>query len=89
MRSLFLLSAALFTAACGADNVAACEKWVADVSCGDFDAGEFVDCAIYENLNCDISGYFDCLTTEGTCDEATGTYDSTGWGDCATLAVCV
>ena len=90
---LVVLVAGLIFVGCGddddaADNVGACEDWVAAMECGDFDITQYIDCAIYEETACDISDYFDCLTDNTTCDEATGMLDMTGWGECVSKAQC-
>ena len=90
-RTLFAAAAFLSLVACkdaGQANVDSCETWVADVSCGETDFSGLVDCTIYEETDCDISGYFDCLTSNGSCDDATGVYDSSGWTTCASEATC-
>lgn len=80
---------ALSLLGCGAaDNVGACEDWVAAMQCGEYDYSTVVDCTIYEETTCDISDYFDCLTENTTCDEATGIPDTTGWTSCYDLASC-
>src|SRR5687768_17084091 len=61
------------------DAVAACEDWVASVKCGMNDVGMFVDCNAYKDTACDISEYFDCMTTNTKCDEANGVLDTSGW----------
>ncbi len=71
-----------------ADNVASCESWLDAVSCGEYDFSTAVDCSIYEDVECDISDYFDCLTDNTTCDEATGIPDTSGWTSCTDLATC-
>jgi hypothetical protein len=71
-----------------ADNVGACEDWLAAMDCGTTDFSSLVDCNAYANTTCDISDYFQCLTDGTTCDEATGVVDMTGWADCADLASC-
>ena len=68
------------------DNTAACNDWLAAVSCGEFDFTGVVDCSIYANLACDVADYFNCLTNNTTCDEVTGIPDTTGWTQCASLA---
>lgn len=70
------------------DNVEACESWLEATSCGTTDFGLFIDCSIYEDTECDISAYFDCLTDNTTCDEATGVADVTAWSMCASKAQC-
>jgi len=96
MKKLALLLSCLFvfgglavlTSCDSADNVASCEAWVDSVSCGTTDFSTLVNCSVYEETTCDISDYFTCLTDNGTCDEATGVYDSSGWAQCASQATC-
>ena len=68
------------------DNVAACERWVDTVSCGDFDFSMLVDCDLYEDTVCDISDYFDCLSDNTECND--GVPDTQGWQNCAEEAEC-
>ena len=78
---------ALGLAACGGtDNVAACNDWLEASSCGETDFSQFVNCSAYENTSCDISDYFDCLTTNTTCTD--GVADTSGWSACAAEATC-
>jgi len=72
----------------GPDNVASCNEWLESASCGDFDFSASVDCSVYENTDCDISEYFECLTANTSCDEGTGVPDVSGWGQCAAKATC-
>ncbi len=72
----------------GAQNVAACEEWLASMSCGDTDYSTLVSCDAYEEITCDVSDYFDCLTENTTCDEDLGVADLTGWTVCTDYAVC-
>jgi hypothetical protein len=72
----------------GPDNVQACEDWIDTVSCGDTDFHQYVNCDIYGDTDCDIADYFDCLTDNTTCDETTGTADTSNWSTCATKATC-
>lgn len=88
MRNLLLASLALALSACGYDNVGACEDWVASMECGDYDYSSVVDCSVYEDYNCDVADYFDCLTDNTTCDDATGVADMSGWTECTSLAAC-
>lgn len=56
-------------------NIDACNAWLDASECGDFDFSTVIDCNVYDNdayKKCDISGYFDCLATNTTCDEALG-----------------
>jgi hypothetical protein len=87
MRFLPLLAFAL--AACGKpDNVGACEDWLDAVECGDYDYSTVVDCSTYEDYDCDVSAYFDCLTDNTVCDESTGVPDTSGWTACASELEC-
>lgn len=91
MRKTLVILSALALAACGntgKKNVEACEDWLAATTCGDYDFSTSVSCSVYEDYDCDVADYFDCLTDNTTCDESTGIPDVTGWADCATLASC-
>lgn len=70
----------------GAANVTACEEFLDEVSCGDFDFNTVVDCSIYKQTTCDISDYFDCLSDELTCTD--GVADTSGWASCVDEAEC-
>lgn len=90
-RSLLLALAALCTlAACGADNVSACNRWKDAVKCGtNTTAIDSISCSAYANTTCDISAYFDCLSTAYVC--VNGSYDTSKLGNasaCASKAVC-
>lgn len=69
-------------------NVAACETWLEAMTCGDYDYSTVVDCHVYDDYGCDVSDYFNCLTENTVCDEATGVADTTDWTECAYLADC-
>jgi hypothetical protein len=76
---------------CGSpvDNVAACEDFVKKVKCGSIDITNQVDCSTYGATTCDISEYFNCLSTKYVCSN--GMYDTTklaSAGECAAKAVC-
>lgn len=86
MRALLLVPFAVLAACGGTDNVGACEDYVASVSCGDYDASEFVDCSVYEATTCDISDYFNCLADAGTCTD--DVYDAGDVSSCTALATC-
>ncbi len=89
--ALFALAGLLcvgLTACPSVDNVAACDEWLASLQCGDYDFSGVVDCTVYSETACDISGYFDCLTDATDCDEDLGIVDTTGWADCAEEATC-
>jgi hypothetical protein len=85
-----LVSVALCLAApactTGFDNVGACRAWLDEARCGAFDFAELVDCSDYEEVDCDISGWFDCLAENTVCEA--GTPDTSGWRQCASLATC-
>ena len=84
-----LASVALLTACSpGKANVAACEDWLAAMDCGDTDFSTLVSCDVYENTECDISQYFDCLAEETTCDDDLGVADTSGWLNCLEQAEC-
>ncbi len=91
MKKIMSTVASMFAvgllAGCGGhDNVAACEEWVKSVSCGNVDVSTMVQCKTYENTTCDISPYFDCLSTNTKCSN--GQLDSSGWMQCASKATC-
>ena len=74
-------------AGCGGyDNVASCEAWVEKMTCGNTDFSTLVVCSNYNEIDCDVSEYFDCLTENFSCDM--GVADTAGWVACAALAVC-
>lgn len=74
----------------GANNVAACKKFVTAVKCGSVDISTTFSCDSYANTTCDISAYFDCATSHYTCTN--GMYDqaklSSFTADCTSKAVC-
>jgi hypothetical protein len=70
----------------GTGNVAACNNFVDSVMCGTVDAGTYINCSQYEAHPCDISGYFNCLSSHTTCTN--GVLDTSGWAQCATQAQC-
>ncbi len=85
----------LVVAGCGGggssstDNVAACKAFLTKVKCGTVDISSQVDCDAYANTACDISDYFDCLSTKYVCVD--GSYDETKLAtlsDCASKATC-
>ncbi len=93
----FILSLAALTvvstlSACGgADNVGACNRWKTAVACGSTSnaAISAINCEAYSATTCDISAYFDCLSTAYVCKD--GQYDSTKLANastCASKAVC-
>ena len=71
------------------DNVGACNNWKSAVSCdgADTSALDALDCSTYENVACDISAYFDCLSDNTKCNG--GQLDLSGWSSCANLAMCM
>jgi len=86
MRAITMLAFGFLAACGGADNVGACEDWIASLDCGDYDPGSVITCSVYEDYPCDISDYFNCLTEKGTCTD--GVYDASGWAECTDLAQC-
>ena len=75
----------------GKKNVEACEGYVASLSCGDFDVTTLYGddfCSAYENTECDISEYFDCLTASVECDDANSILTVDAAGECASKATC-
>jgi len=86
----FLCLAAV--AGCGGnsfDNVGACKSFVQKVKCGSVDISGTVNCDAYANTNCDISEYFDCLSTKYVC--VNGMYDTSKMltlSECASKATC-
>jgi len=85
-----IVGALVMASACskGKKNVAACEDWLASMSCGDTDYTTLVSCDAYEETTCDISEYFDCLTENTTCDEDLGVADMSGWTECTSYTTC-
>ncbi len=71
----------------GQKNVEACEDWLDSVSCGGEDLSAYIDCSTFDEYDCDVADYFDCLSDETTCDEY-GYADVTGWSNCYYLAAC-
>jgi hypothetical protein len=95
MKKLSLTLAALGAltlAACGAaDNVGACNRFKSAAACGTSAASVLAaySCDGYANLTCDISDYFDCLSTAYVC--VNGQYDGTkaqNAAGCASKAIC-
>jgi hypothetical protein len=70
----------------GTGNVAACNQFVDSVMCGTTDISMYVDCSQYGTTPCDISGYFDCLSSNTQCTD--GVLNNSGWAQCATQAQC-
>ena len=74
----------------GTDNVASCNKWKTAVACGTASSTlDAINCDAYANTTCDISAYFDCLSTAYVC--VNGQYDTTKLGNvsaCASKATC-
>ena len=90
MKSALLTIAAVFSlAACGGvDNVGACERWKTAVKCGSANV-DAISCSAYANTTCDISAYFDCLSTAYVC--VNGQYDTSKLANssaCTSKAVC-
>jgi hypothetical protein len=78
---LLTIAAVLCLAGCGVDNVGACERWKTAVKCGSANVDAITAC--------DISGYFDYLSTAYVC--VNGQYDTSKLANsaaCASKAVC-
>jgi hypothetical protein len=71
------------------DNVGACNRFIQKVKCGTVDISAQVNCQLYASTACDISSYFDCLSSKYVCKN--GMYDplklSTA-SECANKATC-
>jgi hypothetical protein len=77
-------------AACDSpDNAAACQDYIDKVNTLDcYKSAKFTfDCSVYDQTDCDISDYFECLTTNTKCD-ANGIPDVTGTTQCTSKATC-
>lgn len=94
MKKLLCLAAlAVVAVGCGspgANNVAACKRFVAAADCGGASISATFPCDSYANTACDISAYFDCAASHYVCSN--GTYDQAKLqsfsSDCAAKAVC-
>jgi hypothetical protein len=56
----------------GEENLAACQDFLAAVSCGDIGAPTLYGpdfCQPYEESSCDMTAYWDCLANNIVCDE--------------------
>lgn len=84
MFSIAALAALALTGCGGVNNVESCNNWKNKVSC----VGATVDCSVYANTTCDISAYFDCLSTAYTCNGNTLSTDATKLSACASKATC-
>ena len=83
----FTFVALLLSAACaGADNVASCESFVDSLECGGSSIASVISCDTYEDFDCDVSDYFDCLAENTSCTN--DTIDATNWTQCASKAQC-
>lgn len=69
-----------------ADNVGACEDFLASIDCGGAGLGAAFDCSAYAGLSCDISDYFTCAADALSC--MGGVLDPSGLATCAEKAVC-
>ena len=86
----FVTAGSVLLAACGGpDNVAACQAYVDKVNTLDcYQGASFAfDCSMYDQASCDISEYFDCLTSNTKCD-ASGVPDVAGTTECVSKAAC-
>ncbi len=75
-----------------ADNTATCQNWLADMgslTCGDAAYSGSADCQSYADVPCDMADYLSCLLNNTECNEAAGTFDTTGWMTCMDQAICV
>ena len=89
IRILLLSLAFVGMTACkdvGKANVESCESWIDSQNCGDYDFSGDIVCSSYEELECDISGYFDCLSDNTSCDGDMP--DISGWSACLSQATC-
>ncbi len=88
IKTGLLCAVAVFAVACGGpDNVAACEEWVDSMSCGTTNFAAAANCEAFESTTCDISEYFECLSSHTTCTD--GTPDMSGWAQCVSKASCI
>jgi hypothetical protein len=89
-KFLFGVLAATALVGCGADNVGACKKWKTAAACGSNTTTlDAINCDSYANTTCDISEYFNCMSTAYVCTN--GTYDTAklaNAANCASKAVC-
>ena len=94
MKKLLCLAAlAVAVVGCGspgANNVAACKRFVTAANCGSMNISATFPCDSYANTACDVSAYFDCATSHYVCNN--GTYDQAKLAsfsaDCAAKATC-
>jgi hypothetical protein len=90
----FAACALLAVVGCGNDNGQACEDYVQKVTdCGDETvSATYTDawCEPLKELDCDISGYFDCMSEAlGECkDKNFPDIDATAAAACASQATC-
>lgn len=68
------------------DNVAACERLAADLSCGGIDLTMSLGCEAYGTLECDLVDYFDCVADNFEC--TSDVPDVSGLTACVDLATC-
>ena len=98
-RTMMILALGVSAGACGSDdstdNVASCKDYVAALDCGSLDISTVYPanfCDAYANTSCDISDYFDCLTSNTMCvlnDPILGDHlDQSGTTMCASMANC-
>lgn len=99
IAKLVIVGLSIGAGACGSDdpvdNVASCEAYVEALDCGSFDITSVYPanfCDGYGNISCDVSDYFDCLTSNITCvldDPLLGDHlDLSGTVACASKANC-
>jgi hypothetical protein len=91
-KRILMTCAALSLAACGGnDNVGACKRWKTSIACGTAAnaAIDAINCDAYATTSCDISAYFDCLSTAYVCTN--GQYDPSKLANastCVSKATC-
>ncbi|MCH9682500.1 MAG: hypothetical protein K0V04_13775 [Deltaproteobacteria bacterium] len=68
------------------DNVAACQALADELVCGSTDVSNAINCSLYADLPCDITDYFDCARETFACIDSVP--DTSGWLECAELAIC-
>ncbi|MEM9696892.1 MAG: hypothetical protein AAGA56_30430 [Myxococcota bacterium] len=68
------------------DNAAACNAWLANAVCSDFDFSTAIDCDTLGMRQCDLAPYFSCLTANFICND--GIPDTSGFSNCTALTVC-
>ena len=67
------------------DNVAACQEWVDNFECGQFDISGDVSCSSYDVIRCDITIFFECLDENTVCEDG---FPSIPFGMCMSMIDC-